>query len=93
MGVREGGEDEVPQYDKQTGEFTGTNTYTRPYVEAPGISPLLVAWMLDHTLFFSLNDIAEGLPQYEEILMPIDLDDDIQDEHDRTRQHLKDYLI
>ncbi|MEO8391610.1 MAG: DUF6094 domain-containing protein [Chloroflexota bacterium] len=93
MGVREGGEDQVPQYDRETGSYTGTNTYTRPYTEAPGISPLLVAWMLDHTIFFSLKDMTDALPDYQEIAWPVALDSDLQSEHDRTKQSLKDYLI
>ena len=53
MGVREQVVEERPTYDSNTGAFTGTSTYERPYQEAPGISPLLVAEVLDHAIFFS----------------------------------------
>src|SRR5690606_3590649 len=43
MGVREQVVEERPTYDSETGAYTGTSTYERPYQEAPGISPLLVA--------------------------------------------------
>lgn len=53
MGVREQVVEERPTYDSNTGAYTGTSTYERPYEEAPGISPLLVAEVLDHAIFFS----------------------------------------
>jgi len=93
MGVREQVVEERPSYDRDTGAYTGTSTYERPYQEAPGISPLLVAEVLDHAIFFSLADLGKALPQYEEIALPVELDADIYAEYDRTRQKLKDYLI
>jgi SNF2 family DNA or RNA helicase len=85
--------EERPSYDKETGAFTGTSTYERPYEEAPGISPLLVAEVLDHAIFFSLGDLGKALPQYEEIALPVEMDADCYEQYDRTRQQLKDYLI
>lgn len=93
MGVREQVIEERPTYDSITGAFTGTSTYEKPYTEAPGISPLLVAEMLDHCIFFGLGDLGKYLPRYEEIALPVELDTDIYDEYDRTRSLLKDYLI
>ncbi len=93
MGVREQVVEERPSYDRDTGAYTGTSTYERPYQEAPGISPLLIAEVLDHAIFFSLGDLGKALPQYEEIALPVELDTDVYAEYDRTRQRLKDYLI
>jgi superfamily II DNA or RNA helicase len=93
MGVREQVVEERPSYDKETGAFTGTSTYERPYEEAPGISPLLVAEVLDHAIFFSLGDLGKALPKYEEIALPVEMDPDTYEQYDRTRQQLKDYLI
>ncbi|MBE2272351.1 MAG: hypothetical protein IAE80_29215 [Anaerolinea sp.] len=93
MGVREQVVEERPSYDRDTGAYTGTSTYERPYEESPGISPLLVAEVLDHAIFFSLGDLGKALPQYEEIALPVELDADVYSEYDRTRQRLKDYLI
>jgi superfamily II DNA or RNA helicase len=93
MGVREQVIEERPSYDSETGAFTGTSTYQRPYEEAPGISPLLVAEMLDHTIYFALGDLGKWLPQYEEIALPVEMDADTYEQYDRTRQQLKDYLI
>lgn len=93
MGVREQVVEERPTYDSNTGAYTGTSTYERPYEEAPGISPLLVAEVLDHAIFFSLADLGKALPHYEEIALPVEMDSDIYDQYDRTRSLLKDYLI
>jgi superfamily II DNA or RNA helicase len=93
MGVREQVVEERPSYDRDTGAYTGTSTYERPYQEAPGISPLLVAEVLDHAIFFSLGDLGKALPRYEEIALPVELDADVYAEYDRTRQRLKDYLV
>lgn len=93
MGVREQAVEERPTYDKATGAYTGTTTYERPYEEAPGISPLLIAEVLDHAVFFSLGDLGKWLPKYEEIALPVELDLDIAAEYDRTKKRLKDYLI
>ena len=93
MGVREQVVEERPSYDKETGAFTGTSTYERPFEEAPGISPLLVAEVLDHAIFFSLGDLGKALPLYEEIALPVEMDADTYEQYDRTRQQLKDYLI
>jgi hypothetical protein len=93
MGVREQVVEERPTFDSNTGAYTGTSTYERPYEEAPGISPLLVAEVLDHAIFFSLADLGKALPDYEEIALPVEMDHDVCDQYDRTRSLLKDYLI
>jgi hypothetical protein len=72
MGVRERVIEERPQYDAVTGAYTGTSTYEKPYSEAPGISPLLVAEMLDHTVYFALKDLGKSLPDFEETAIPVD---------------------
>ncbi len=92
MGVREGGEDDVPQYDRETGEYTGTVTYDRPYIEAPGISPLCVAEVLDHTIFFSLTDMSEALPEYREEVITVDPDEDMGKLYDEVQSNLKGYM-
>ncbi|MEL6524989.1 MAG: hypothetical protein AAFQ07_04690, partial [Chloroflexota bacterium] len=93
MGVRERVVEERPSYDRDSGAYTGTSTYEKPYEEAPGISPLLVAEVLDHAIFFSLGDLGKALPRYEEIAYPVEMDADTQGEYERTRSLLKDYLI
>lgn len=92
MGVREMVVEEHPSYDRNTGVFTGTSTYERPYEEAPGISPMLIAEVLDHAIFFSLGDLGKGLPIFEEIAIPVEMDAEIYAEYEQIRQQLKDYL-
>jgi len=93
MGVREQIVEERPGYDAQTGAFTGTTTYERPFAEAPGISPLLVAEVLDHAVFFSLGDLGKALPEYTEIAQPVPMDADTGALYEQTREKLKQYLI
>ncbi len=93
MGVREQVVEERPTFDSNTGAYTGTRTYQRPYEEAPGISPLLVAEMLDHTIYFSLGDLGKWLPRYEEVAHPVEMDADTLSEYDGTRAVLKEYLV
>ncbi|MBX3085068.1 MAG: hypothetical protein KF716_25770, partial [Anaerolineae bacterium] len=93
MGVREQVLEERPTYDRETGAYTGTTTYERPYEEAPGISPLLVAEMLDHAVFFSLADLGKALPTYEEIAVPVTMDVDTGEQYHQTRQKLVQYLV
>ncbi|MEL7432642.1 MAG: helicase-related protein, partial [Chloroflexota bacterium] len=93
MGVREQVLEERPQYDDVTGAYTGTSSYQRPYQEAPGCSPKLIAWLLPHSIFFSLKDLGKHLPKYTEIAHPVPMDDDVAAEYDRTRDRLKDYLV
>ena len=93
MGVREQVVEERPGYDRETGVYTGTTTYERPYQEAPGISPLLVAEVLDHAVFFSLGDLGKALPRFEEVALPVEPDPDVAAQYAQTQQQLKDYLI
>ena len=40
-----------------------------------------------------LKDLGKGLPRYEEIALPVEMDADTYEQYDRTRSLLKDYLI
>ncbi|HRF98049.1 MAG TPA: hypothetical protein PLZ51_22740, partial [Aggregatilineales bacterium] len=80
MGVREKIVTKTPQYS--AGKMTGTETYERPYEEAPGISPLLVAEMLDHTIYFSLADLKKHLPMYSETTLAVTPDSSMMSEYE-----------
>jgi hypothetical protein len=92
MGIMEKQIDEYPQYDSESGAYTGVATYERPYVESNGISPRLVAEMLDHTIYLSLQDLGANLPEYTEYTLPVPMDSDIGSTYDEIRTKLKDYL-
>lgn len=91
MGVLERVVEEKPTY--RHGAYTGTKKVAREYTEGPGISPLLVSSAVGHTIYFSLKDLGKALPTYEEIAMPVPLDDDIAMEYADHHAYLKDYLI
>jgi len=82
MGVREKVVTKSPQYS--AGKLTGTETYERPYEEAPGISPLLVAEMLDHTIYFSLADLKKHLPMYSETTLSVTPDASMMSEYEEV---------
>lgn len=45
----------------------------------PGISPIVFTkFLLNNAVFLSLSDMAEGLPQYQEIPLGIELDDELK---------------
>lgn len=80
-----------PQYD-QSGKYTGKARIEHQPHEAPGTSPLLVREILDHALFVGLTDISD-MPEYEEIPVPIEMDNDLQQVYDNTKKVLGEYLF
>lgn len=54
-------------------EFTSTGTYSgvkriaHGAKERPGVSPLLIQMVLDHTVFLSITDLGKALPELEEV--------------------------
>lgn len=46
----------------------------------PGVSPLVFTkFLLNNAVFLSLSDMSEGLPEYEEIPLGIDMDDELKE--------------
>jgi hypothetical protein len=44
----------------------------------PGVSPIVFTkFLLENAVFLALSDMAEGLPSYEEIPMPVDMDSEL----------------
>jgi len=57
------------------GDSSGSSTVK----ELPGISPIVFTkFLLENAAFISLDDIAEALPGYEEIPVPLDMPDDLR---------------
>lgn len=58
----------------------------------PGVSPLVFTkFLLNNAVFLSMSDMSEGLPQYEEIPLGVDMDSDLRNaygefERDFSRQ-------
>lgn len=52
--------------------------------EAPGISPLLLPdLLLEHSAFVRLADISDALPEYDEIIVPVAMEEQQQGQYDQ----------
>ena len=57
----------------------------------PGVSPLLFTdYLLDICAFIALDDVADGLPGYEEIPISVEVDPAVMSEYEVIRQAFKD---
>jgi len=57
--------------------------------EAPGISPLLLPdLLLERSVFVRLSDISEALPEYDEIIVPVDMNEKQEEEYDQLSEDL-----
>ena len=57
--------------------------------EAPGISPLLLPdLLLERSAFVRLADISESLPEYDEIIVPVSMEDEQQKEYNQLSSSL-----
>lgn len=57
--------------------------------QLPGVSPLVYSrFLLEHTSFLSLADMGKDLPDYEEIPVPVTMDEDVAKEYKRIEQEL-----
>lgn len=56
----------------------------------PGVSPLVYTrFMLNNTVFLSLSDLSDHLPEYEEIPIGIDLPDNVHKEYEKIEKSFK----
>lgn len=57
--------------------------------EAPGVSPLLLPdLLLERSVFVRLSDISEALPDYDEIIVPVAMNEEQEEEYDQLSQDL-----
>ena len=57
--------------------------------ESPGISPLLLPdLLLERSAFVRLNDISDELPDYDEIIVPVDMMDEQEEEYNQLADDL-----
>ncbi len=61
---------------EEDGVFTGNCRYRNQAKEQPGISPAIVSWLLDTTIFLSLKDLNLALPAYKEEVVTLEMLDD-----------------
>lgn len=56
----------------------------------PGVSPLVFTkFLLENSAFISLTDISEGLPGYQEIPVPVPMDDELRTAYERLENSLR----
>lgn len=94
MGVLQRVEEDRPQYDTETGAFTGHSRFVHRPAEGPGVSPLLVKEILDHSIFIGLKDMGmKNLPPYQDIPVAIAMDEDQYKLYREIQDKLKSYLM
>ena len=76
---------EDPDYNSNR-RAARTNTKTR---QLPGVSPLVFSrFLLEHTAFLSLEDMGKELPDYEEIPVPLEMEEDVKDAYKEMEKAL-----
>lgn len=94
MGVLERVEEDRPQYDGETGAYSGHSRFVHKPAEAPGVSPMLVREILDHAVFIGLKDMGvENLPMYRDIPVAVQMEADHQQLYAKMRDELGQYLM
>ena len=59
----------------------------------PGVSPLVFTkFLLENSVFISLSDMDGGLPQYTEIPLPVEMDEDLKREYNSLEEELKHHV-
>jgi len=61
--------------------------------QLPGVSPLVYSrFLMDSAAFLSLNDMGKNLPEYEEIPVQLQMNEDVAREYFRLQSEFKDIL-
>jgi len=61
--------------------------------QLPGVSPLVYSrFLMDSAAFLSLNDMGKDLPEYEEIPVQLQMNEDVAHEYFRLQSQFKDIL-
>ena len=61
--------------------------------QLPGVSPLVYSrFLLEQTAFLSLSDMGKDLPDYEEIPIPLDMEEEVAEEYRRIENILRKIL-
>lgn len=59
----------------------------------PGVSPLVFTkFLLENAVFISLSDMDGGLPEYSEIPIAVDMDDELKEAYERLERELRDHV-
>jgi SNF2 family DNA or RNA helicase len=62
--------------------------------ETPGVSPLLLPDMLlEHSTFVRLADVSDALPEYDEIIVPVQMEEEQRQAYQRLSDQLQDATV
>lgn len=68
----------------------GTRSGSGSIKALPGVSPIVFTkFLLENAAFVSLSDIADGLPNYTEIPMPVDMDPELASSYRRLEDSIR----
>ena len=91
------------EFVKQYGVYSITKTYTSENTfgksgaartkQLPGVSPIVFTkFLLENVAFISLEDIGTGLPGYEEIPVPVDMDTELANAYKEVENKVKKHI-
>jgi len=93
------------EFIKQYGVYNITKTYTSDNAfkigksgaartkQLPGVSPIVFTkFLLENVAFISLEDIGTGLPGYEEIPVPVDMDTELENAYKNLETNIKNHM-
>ena len=73
------------EYDTRLTKSSGTQENQKP-----GVSPLVFTkFLLENTVFLSLADMSEGLPNYEEIPIFVDMDEELKTAYETVDETMR----
>ena len=70
-----------------------TTKKTVRVLRKPGASPLLFGkFLMNTTAFLALEDISDNLPRYDETVIPVDMDDVLEQAYERLEKDIRDAM-
>lgn len=78
------------EHEKASGGRRGDRVKSGSEKRLPGVSPLVFTkFLLENAVFVSIGDMAEGLPEYTEYPLPVDMDDELNASYQELENNLK----
>lgn len=78
------------EHEKGRNGRRGARTKTGSEKRLPGVSPLVFTkFLLENAVFVSISDMAEGLPEYTEIPLAVDMDNELAASYETLERDLR----
>lgn len=78
------------EHEKRTNGRRGDKVKTGSEKRLPGVSPLVFTkFLLENAVFVSINDMAEGLPEYNEYPLPVEMDEELNAGYKDLEENLR----